>query len=120
MVALLIRNHPTTSTAGYADEFPESEQNLASDDNASGTQALLYRDLLRQRNFWLITLAIGLMLFCDQAMVTAQAPFFQDIGIELSAAALIISCMTASAICGKLLVGYLADRVDLRFVFIAI
>src|SRR6056300_640732 len=120
MVALLIRNHPTTSTAGYADEFPESEENLASDDNASGTQALLYRDLLRQRNFWLITLAIGLMLFCDQAMVTAQAPFFQDIGIDLPAAALIISCMTASAICGKLFVGYLADRIDLRFVFIGI
>jgi MFS family permease len=28
-----------------------------------------------------------------------------------------VSCMTASAMCGKLLVGYLADKVDLRYVF---
>ena len=118
MVALLIRNHPTSSTAGYAEEFPESEEDAAGDDRSSGTRAMPYRDLLRQRNFWLITLAIGLMLFCDQAMVTAQAPYFQDIGIDLTSAAFILSCMTASAIGGKLVVGHLSDKFDLRFIFV--
>jgi MFS family permease len=50
-------------------------------------------------------------------MVTAQIPYFLEIGIDMQAAAFIVSCMTASAICGKLLVGYLADKVELRYVF---
>jgi len=125
MTLLLVRNRPLGTEPGFDLEF----QNAA--DTSSGTAGTAgntrndeknwtYRELVSNRNFWLLTLAIGLMLFCDQAMVTAQVPYFQDIGIDLPAAALIISCMTASAICGKLFVGYLADRIDLRFVFIGI
>jgi MFS family permease len=44
-------------------------------------------------------------------------PYFQDLGITLSAASLIVSCMTLSAVVGKLIVGALADRVDLRWLF---
>ena len=122
MTLLLVRNRPLGSEAGYDKEFPTSPEDSSSTGQVTTNEEKkwTYGELVSNRNFWLLTLAIGLMLFCDQAMVTAQVPYFQDIGIELSAAALIISCMTASAICGKLLVGYLADRVDLRFVFIAI
>jgi sugar phosphate permease len=122
MTLLLVRNRPLGSEAGYDKEFRTSPEDSSStgQNAANDEKDWTYRELVTNRNFWLLTLAIGLMLFCDQAMVTAQVPYFQDIGIELSAAALIISCMTASAICGKLLVGYLADRVDLRFVFITI
>ncbi|MCY4425602.1 MAG: MFS transporter [Halieaceae bacterium] len=122
MTLLLVRNRPLGSEAGFDREFQTSPENssAAGQNPPNDEKNWTYRELITNRNFWLLTLAIGLMLFCDQAMVTAQVPYFQDIGIDLSAAALIISCMTASAICGKLLVGYLADRVDLRFVFIGI
>jgi len=122
MTLLLVRNRPLGSEAGFDKEFQTSPDDpSALDKNTPNDERhWTYRELITNRNFWLLTLAIGLMLFCDQAMVTAQVPYFQDIGIELPAAAFIISCMTASAICGKLLVGYLADRVDLRFVFVTI
>ena len=38
----------------------------------------------------------------------------------MQAAAFIVSCMTMSAIGGKLMVGYLADKIDLRFVFLGV
>lgn len=124
MTLLLVRNRPLGSEQGFDSEFPPSREDAADTGTGHTTQhdekTWTYPELLRNRNFWVLTMAIGLMLFCDQAMVTAQVPYFQDIGIDLPAAAFIISCMTASAICGKLFVGYLADRVDLRFVFIAI
>jgi len=122
MTLLLVRNRPLGTETGFDREFqtrPEDSSDTGHN-NANDEKNWTYGELVSNRNFWLLTLAIGLMLFCDQAMVTAQVPYFQDIGIELPAAAFIISCMTASAICGKLLVGYLADRVDLRFVFISI
>lgn len=75
---------------------------------------------MRNRNFWLLTIGIGLLYGSDQALVTSTVPYFQDLGIDLAAAAVIMSFITVSAICGKLLVGYLADKVDLRFVFLLV
>lgn len=122
MTLLIIRNFPAGSEPGYEREFstlPDSISN-SQQQTAIDDKTWTYGQLLVTRNFWLLTLGIGLLLFCDQSMVTANVPYFQDMGIELPAAAFIVSSMTASAICGKLLVGYLADKIDLRFVFIAV
>lgn len=50
-------------------------------------------------------------------MITTKVPYMRDIGIDLSAAALVVSFMTVSAICGKLMVGFLADKLNLKYVF---
>ncbi len=122
MVLLLVRNKPKGIEHGFDREFPIDNNDAPTADapQKGGERYWTYPVLIRDRNFWLLTLSIGLMMFCDQAMVTAQAPYFQDIGIDLTAAALILSCMTASAICGKLFVGFLADKIDLRYIFIGI
>ena len=122
MTMLVVRNVPQGLEFGYKKEFdvPDGDTANSPDARDKDEKSWTYKELFFNRNFWLLTLGIGLLLMCDQAMVTAQVPYFLDIGIELPAAALIVSCMTASAICGKLLVGYLADKVDLRFVFMGV
>lgn len=122
MTALIIRNYPTGSEAGYAREFLSEAEDPSNGDPAAtpSERSWTYRALLGNRNFWLLTLGIGLLYGSDQAMVTSNVPYFQDIGIDLQAAAFIVSCTTVSAICGKLFVGYLADKVDLRFVYYAV
>lgn len=122
MTVLIIRNFPRGNEPGYDEEFNAADNRRG--DTAKNEESEMeeertwtYAELIRNRNFWLLTLAIGLMLGSDQAMITAKVPYFLDIGIDMQAAAFIVSCMTASAICGKLLVGYLADKVDLRYVF---
>lgn len=117
MVLLFIRNFPKGTERGYEKEFAVDEVAVESPEEKKEARTWTYPELLRNRNFWLFTVAIGLLLGSDQSMVTAQVPYFVDIGIKLEAAAFIVSCMTASAICGKLLVGYLADKIDLRHIF---
>ena len=130
MTLLIIRNFPRGTEPGYNLEFnvadadssdhaaeAEKEKERAREEKQ---QTWTYGELFRNRNFWCLTLAIGLMLGSDQAMVTAKIPYFLDLGIDVQAAAFIVSCMTVSAICGKLLIGYLADKVDLRYVFFGV
>lgn len=119
---LLVRSRPRGNEPGYGLEFGVADDSHPGHESLNGQQEKTwsYAELLRNRNFWLLTLAIGLLLGSDQAMVTSKMPYFLDIGLELQAGALIISCSTISAVCGKLLVGYLADKVDLRLVFIAV
>ncbi len=65
----------------------------------------------------MLTLGCGILLASDQAILASQVPYLQDAGISLSAAALFVSCLTLSAICGELLVPFLADRIDVRQIF---
>jgi len=118
MTAFLIRNHPKGSEPGYSGEFKVAATNSGTEvESTTQHEEWRYSQLLCNRNFWLLTLGIGLLYGSDQALVTANVPYFQDIGIDLSAAALIVAFMTVSAIFGKVLVGILADKFDLRYIF---
>lgn len=57
------------------------------------------------------------MFGIDQAVLLSQVPFFQDIGYELKIVSVWVAVKAILAVGGKLLVGYLADKVDLRLVF---
>lgn len=112
-----IRDRPQGTEPGYSREF-------VADGDASTAAAQesewSIRALLRNRNFWLLTVGVGLLFGSDQAIMASQVPYFQDMGISLPAASMIVSCMTLSAVAGKLVVGAIADRVDLRLVFLGI
>lgn len=123
MTLLVIRDKPTGQERGYAKEFKQEAEQHDSAGNVvqpADEEVWSYGRLLRNRNFWLLTICIGLLYGSDQALVTSTVPYFQDLGIDVAAAAVIMSFITVSAICGKLLVGYLADKVDLRFVFLLV
>lgn len=115
----LIRSHPLGAEPGYNLEFDivDKDSSDSVPKKIQEEKIWSYGQLIRNLNFWLLTLAIGLLLASDMALITSYVPYFLGIGIELPAAAFIVSCMTASAIFGKLLVGYLADKIDLRYLF---
>lgn len=112
-----IRDRPQGDEAGFQQEFGTDGGHGSA---AASESAWSFRELLGNRNFWLLTLGIGLLFGSDQAMMASQVPYFQDAGISLSASAMIVSCLTASAVGGKLIVGALADRVDLRLLFLGV
>jgi MFS family permease len=124
-IALLgIRDRPRGDEAGVGREFgmggsDGATMSLAGDAIAPERE-WSYRQLFGNRNFWLLTLGVGLLFASDQALLASQVPYFQDAGISLSASAMIVSCLTLSAVGGKLIVGALADRVDLRLLFLAV
>lgn len=123
VVAFMVRNRPTTQEAGYDQEFLVPEQSSAEQSDNQPPAAPQFdrvwtnRELLTNRNFWLLSLGIGLLFGIDQAVLVSQVPYFQDIGYDLRTTALLVSVKTISAVGGKLIVGYLADKVDLRLLF---
>ncbi|MDP9140534.1 MAG: MFS transporter [Pseudomonadota bacterium] len=76
--------------------------------------------LLRTPNFWLIALGTGILLAADQALLASMIPYGVDAGFGAQRAALLVSCLTFSAIFGKLAIGMLADRIDKRWLFCAV
>lgn len=76
--------------------------------------------LWRTRDFWLIATSIGLLFAVDQALLASLVAYGTDRGFSVSAAAMLVSAISGSAIIGKLAIGALADRVDLRWLLIAL
>lgn len=79
-----------------------------------------FSQLLRTRSFWLIALGTGLLLAADQALLASLIPYGIDAGYGATRASLLLSCLTFSAILGKLVIGALADRYDKRLLFCAV
>jgi sugar phosphate permease len=117
-IALLgIRDRPRGDEPGFDREFCPGDSAGTAATAVAADSEWSFGQLLGNRNFWLLTVGVGLLFASDQALLASQVPYFQDLGISLSAASLIVSCMTLSAVVGKLIVGALADRVDLRLLF---
>jgi sugar phosphate permease len=76
--------------------------------------------LLRNANFWLIAWGTGILLAADQALLASMIPYGIDAGFGAQRAAWLVSCLTLSAIFGKLGIGMLADRIDKRRLFTAV
>ncbi len=73
--------------------------------------------ILRNRDFWLIATACGLLLACDQALLASLKPLGENLGYTNVQATLIPTVVAGSAILGKIGIGWLADRYDKRKVF---
>ena len=72
------------------------------------------RDALRQRNLWVIAIAFGINSCSNGAILIHIVPHTTDIGFAPLAAAWVISCITGFGAIGKLLFGWIADRIDKR------
>lgn len=120
LALVLIRDRPTGAETGYEQEFNDEAGGHTGRKAAGEERQWTYAELFRNRNFWLVSIGITLLFASDQALIVSQIPHFQDAGITAAAAAVITSFMAMSAIGGKILVGYLADKVDLRWVFFVV
>jgi fucose permease len=73
--------------------------------------------ILKNRDFWIIGLACGLLLASDQALLVSLKPFGENLGFSNAQATLIPTVVAGSAIAGKLLIGWMIERFDKRAVF---
>ncbi|MBW2270370.1 MAG: MFS transporter [Deltaproteobacteria bacterium] len=68
--------------------------------------------LVRDRNFWLISFGFGLAFSVSVALGVYLVPHLENTGIERQSAALALMTLGVSGAVGKLAVGALADRVN--------
>lgn len=113
----LVRDRPS-DLGQRPDGIPAPEAATAATP-ASGVP-LRAGQMLRHANFWLIACGAGILLGADQALLVSMIPYGTDAGYSLQQATLLVSCLTFSAIAGKLAIGALADRVDKRWLFCAV
>lgn len=73
--------------------------------------------IFKNRDFWIISLACGLLLGSDQALLVSLKKFGLTKGYSEYSASAIPIVVAGSAIAGKLLVGFLVERFDKRKVF---
>jgi sugar phosphate permease len=117
-VLLLIRDRP--SDLGLNRDGADADPAQPAAASAPAGAEWPFRKLLRTPNFWLVACGAGILLGADQALLTSMIPYGTDAGLSLTQASLLMSCLTFSAIIGKLGIGALADRVDKRMLFCAV
>ena len=94
-------------------QFPDGEtQNIPQTITAANPSLIL-----KNRDFWVIALACGLLLASDQALLVSLKPFGENLGFSNAQATLIPTVVAGSAIAGKLLIGWMIERIDKRLVF---
>ena len=71
-------------------------------------------ETIRDRNFWAITITIGLSFCSMGAVLTHMIPHVTDLGFSTERAALVISAGAGVAVVGKLLFGWITDHIDTR------
>lgn len=118
VVLWLIRDRP--SDVGLNRDGAGAEPADEPTAQTAGAVQWPFRKLLGNANFWLIACGAGILLGADQALLTSMIPYGTDAGLSLTQASLLMSCLTFSAIAGKLAIGALADRVDKRLLFCAV
>jgi len=72
------------------------------------------RGTLRELNFWVIALVVGLNFCANGAVLIHIIPYATDIGVEPLKAAWVLSTMAGFGVSGKLLFGWIADRIPKR------
>jgi MFS family permease len=70
--------------------------------------------ILRQTNFWMVAIALGLLFSVYSSLLSNLAPLATGRGVSGERAAYLISAIAVFGMAGKLLFGAIADRVDLR------
>lgn len=73
------------------------------------------RQLIGMRDLWLLVIVIGTMLAISQTLLSILIPYATDQGVGLGQASLLVSAASMSSVAGKLVIGALAERIDLRW-----
>ncbi|MDO9147318.1 MAG: MFS transporter [Hydrogenophaga sp.] len=68
------------------------------------------REGVRNPRFWLLNIALSMIVACVVTLVTNGVPLLQDKGLEAVDAARIFGSFGLSLILGRVIVGYLVDR----------
>jgi MFS family permease len=97
--------------------FGASTTDIKSD---SGTQGYSLKEALRTRQFWIIGMTFFTTNLCTQLVVVHIVPHATDIGIELVAAATIISAIGLISICSKIGSGAVIDKLGSKPVMIGV
>lgn len=89
---------------------PYGEQDEQIDYSQIQRQGMLFYQAVRQPRFWALCLCAAVNTICTSGLMQNTAPHISDVGFSPAFAATIASCGMASLAVGKLLLGWLYDK----------
>ena len=110
---VLMRDHPSPEQLR---EELNTEEGDSPEMPAEG-RVWTAKELFCERNFYLIVVSMGILFASDGVLVISMVPHMSDLGISLTAAALVVSAQSASATFGKLVVGFLSERISIIWIY---
>ncbi|NNC38684.1 MAG: MFS transporter [Hyphomonadaceae bacterium] len=113
ILVILISFTFVTSKPEDIGQFPDGAETLVEEKTVTAGD----QSFIKNPAFWLIGIGTGLLLGSDQALLASLIPYGQERGFSRQDAAFVMSIMTFSAIAGKLVVSWLAERWDKRLLF---
>ncbi len=123
VAVLFLRNRPEElgQKADGVSQEPDPEAAIAAAQPASRVYRTKLqwetRNAIKTRSFWLISLATGIMFFLLQAITAHQVAYLAgEAGLDLAIAASALGLVAGSSVIGRLVAGWLGDRVEPRHV----
>jgi MFS family permease len=113
LISVILISRYFISTPEIIGQFPDGVNQVVKQKVVAKEPSMI----LKNRDFWIISLACGLLLASDQALLVSLKPFGESLGFDNTQATLIPTVVAGSAIAGKLLIGWLIERFDKRLVF---
>jgi MFS family permease len=109
LLVFAFRNHP--ADLGLQAEGAEIGSHSGSNGPALVTSNA---EILRQPSFWAVSVCLAVFLGCYSGTISNVAKFASDLGVDGTAQAVMMSTLAFSGLIGKLVFGYLADRIPLK------
>lgn len=104
LTLLIVKNDQTPSTAAQA---RRDTQKPASSP-------------LKSRSFWCLVIIVGSMMAISQAILSTLIPYAEDQGFSTTQASTLISVIAISSVAGKLTIGMLLEKINLRLLQLAV
>ena len=77
--------------------------------------ALTIGEVLKNPGYWYIGLCLGLLFCAYSAVLSNITPYATGLGVDTAAAAQLIMVVAIAGFIGKLIFGFVADKVNLKF-----
>ncbi len=75
--------------------------------------------VIKSRDFWLLSISVLFGGIAGTAVLVHQIPYLVSVGITRQTAGLLIVILSVSNAIGRLLIGYLGDKIEKRYCFAA-
>jgi MFS family permease len=108
-LAFLIKDPPDLKTPA-----PQEKSSQIAKSVSAGTRPV---DVLKSREFWLLSLAVLFGGVAGQAIIVHQIPYLVSVGISRQTASVLVIVLSLSNVAGRLFFGYVGDKVEKRRAF---
>ena len=112
LLLFALRDHP--GDLGLQPEGAIAPAPSAAAGVSGGSLASTSGEILRRPAFWIVSVCLALFLGCYSGILTNVGKFASDLGADGAARASLLSTLALSGLVGKLVFGYLADRIPLK------